>query len=345
MFFKNELNMALKRISELETEIKSLKEDTVSKKEFSKLQSRFSKAEETIQILSENKSEAKAETNSGKTTVAVQPTENKKAVTKKKESVKTYEAEPVKPVSVKDFVANYKKPDCGPFRYADYKDGIEITKYIGLNRTEVDIPAYIDEKPVIRIGDNAFENAEELEKITFPETLVEIGRRAFASTGLRNFYANSELKLIDASAFFLCKNLQTAIIPDRIIEIKPSTFGYCEKLNYVKFSSRLTIIGEKAFYGCKALRAVNFPPTLRRVEDEAFFDTMIYKIVFPQNVEFIGSCAIAKSPKHIAFLSADTEIKDRFYLNEAVYCIPGGKTYDCLREHGENIRPLEEFPE
>ena len=35
MFFRNELNLALKKISELETEINNLKKDTVSRKELS----------------------------------------------------------------------------------------------------------------------------------------------------------------------------------------------------------------------------------------------------------------------------------------------------------------------
>lgn len=345
MFFKTELSMALNKIAELEAEIKSLKEDTVSKKEFSKLQSKLSKMEETIRILSENKSEAKTDTNSEKTMVLVQPTENLTAVAKKKKSIKANEPELEKIISVKDFAANNKNTDCSIFKYADYKDGIEITKYIGLNKSKVDIPDYIEGKPVIRIGDNAFENAREVEKITLPNTLKEIGRDAFASTGLCTFSANSNLILIDVNAFFLCKSLQTVTIPDSITEIKPSTFACCEKLKYVKFPNRLTIIGKNAFNGCKALESINFPPTLRRVEDKAFFDTMIYKIVFPQKVEFVGSCAFVKSPKHIAFLSVDTEIQDHFYLSEAVYCIPGGKTYDCLRKQGATIRPLEEYPE
>ena len=57
MFFRNELNLALKKISELETEINNLKKDTVSRKEFSELQNKLSKAEETIKKLSENKTD------------------------------------------------------------------------------------------------------------------------------------------------------------------------------------------------------------------------------------------------------------------------------------------------
>lgn len=63
--------------------------------------------------------------------------------------------------------------------YAPYKNGIVIKRYRGI-ATTVEIPAYIDEKPVIAIEKKAFLSCKTIKEVSLPDTMEEIGDWAFA---------------------------------------------------------------------------------------------------------------------------------------------------------------------
>lgn len=67
----------------------------------------------------------------------------------------------------------------GQLAYALYKNGIVIKRYRGI-ATTVEIPAYIDEKPVIAIEKKAFLSCKTIKEISLPDTIEEIGDWAFA---------------------------------------------------------------------------------------------------------------------------------------------------------------------
>ncbi len=67
----------------------------------------------------------------------------------------------------------------GQLAYAPYKNGIVIRRYRGIAAT-VEIPAYIDEKPVIAIEKKAFLSCKTIKEISLPDTMEEIGDWAFA---------------------------------------------------------------------------------------------------------------------------------------------------------------------
>lgn len=67
----------------------------------------------------------------------------------------------------------------GKLAYVPYKNGIAIKRYRGI-ATTVEIPAFIEEKPVIAIEKKAFLSCKTIKEISLPDTIEEIGDWAFA---------------------------------------------------------------------------------------------------------------------------------------------------------------------
>ena len=87
-------------------------------------------------------------------------------------------------------------------------------------------------KTVERITDkNGFRNSETLTSIVLPDSLTEIGERAFT----------------------LCKKLSSVIIPNSVTEICRFTFNGCSSLVSVVIPDSVKKIGDFAFYGCDNL--------------------------------------------------------------------------------------------
>lgn len=64
------------------------------------------------------------------------------------------------------------------FEYDSYRDGMTITGYIGKS-TEVRIPDKIKGKPVVEIGENAFEDCTWLASVTIPDGVTVIEHHTF----------------------------------------------------------------------------------------------------------------------------------------------------------------------
>ena len=172
-----------------------------------------------------------------------------------------------------------RNPDWGVTEFGEY-DGLiyailsnEITviRYIGKEQNVI-IPSTIKERPVTKIGNNAFSYCTDLTSITIPESVNYIGERAF----------------------FYCINLASISIPDSVEEIKPYTFYNCENLISITFgkNSQLNFIGNDSFRGCISLTEIFIPDTVTHINYYAFQDCIKLKsVVFTENsqLEFLDS--------------------------------------------------------
>jgi len=198
--------------------------------------------------------------------------------------------------------------------------------YLKKTSSTLKIPGFIEDLPVIKIEDQAFEIVYGFKKVILPDGLREIGRRSFSGAGIREVYLPSTLEKIDEFAFLLCgvkrvtffgvnkKSHQRAF---NRLELSPSAFDgnyideilveeenpFAKDINgkglYSKDGKRLNlgtvsgkiedgteIIGRNAFKG-RGLRSVNMPDTVIKVERSAFEHNDIDKINFSQNLEVI----------------------------------------------------------
>ena len=96
------------------------------------------------------------------------------------------------------------------FQYALADGKYTVTGYIGSD-TEVEIPAFYQDKLVTSIGDGAFSGCSELTSITIPEGVISIGQ----------------------GAFYNCTQLISIVLPRSIAEIGGDACCYCDRLNAV----------------------------------------------------------------------------------------------------------------
>lgn len=102
--------------------------------------------------------------------------------------------------------------DFGDFSYETAEDGVTITGYSGTD-TEVDIPETIEDKPVVAIGQQAFEKNDTMTHVTIPESVTSIGVYAFHScTALTEISLPAQTATIQAAAFYNCTSLERIAI-------------------------------------------------------------------------------------------------------------------------------------
>lgn len=119
------------------------------------------------------------------------------------------------------------------------------------------------------IGDSAFSDCYQLEKIQLPEQLISIGDNAFAN----------------------CNDLTAPVIPDSVVHIGAAAFDNCfaamEDVEGVKYVDSWAVdadtaiksanlrggtrgISELAFYECTEMTSANLPDSVNFINDEAF---------------------------------------------------------------------------
>lgn len=120
------------------------------------------------------------------------------------------------------------------------KDGRKLMAYLG-NSKHFAIPEGVE-----TIEAYAFEDLEFLSDVTLPESLVEIGEKAFSNTSIRSVVLSSKVK-----------------------EIKNDAFSACSKLSAIVLNEGLEIIGDKSFEGCP-IASVEIPSTVKLLGKYSF---------------------------------------------------------------------------
>ena len=158
------------------------------------------------------------------------------------------------------------------FQYTVDDTGATVTGYTGQGGT-VEIPSVLGGKPVVAIGNNAFQmpNLEirtDITAVILPEGLQSIGR----------------------SAFWGCAGITSIEIPDSVTEIGVAAFETCMALAQVTLPQNLTQISDSLFHNCP-LTEIDLPQGITRIGDYAFRDTGLTAIVIPEGTLSIGKCA------------------------------------------------------
>ncbi len=131
------------------------------------------------------------------------------------------------------------------------KDGQTIERYPMAKPDEV----FFVPMGVTKIEASAFAGSKNLRAVPMPPTVIEIGAKAFAGSGIGS-----------------------VSIPRAVRKISDGTFEGCKGLGHVHLPEGLQVIGNNAFNGCKALvkygisgkRGINFPKSLKAIGKDAF---------------------------------------------------------------------------
>ncbi|MBQ7190067.1 MAG: leucine-rich repeat domain-containing protein, partial [Kiritimatiellae bacterium] len=137
----------------------------------------------------------------------------------------------------------------------------------------VTIPGTLNGYTVTGIGDNAFRDCHDLERVTIPSTVTRIGNGAFRS----------------------CDYLDNVVIPDSVTEIGDSAFYECSYIQNLLIGTGVKTVGNYAFYGCSSLQRVSFPGNaLTSIGYGAFSGNWrMVSVNLPGSVTSIGSYAFS----------------------------------------------------
>ena len=140
---------------------------------------------------------------------------------------------------------------------------------------------------VTHVDSAGFYEEPNIVSLTLPNTIKEIGYKAFAHcTNLSDLTISSDIDIItiDNQAFYGCTNLKNITFNGDIEILGDQTFFGCSSLTSVNFIGTVNTIGNQAFYECYNLTSINFyqttPPSLnlRKITNEANFSKIIFTI-------------------------------------------------------------------
>ena len=170
-------------------------------------------------------------------------------------------------------------------------DGWVITSTNKIGKKEnghLEIPAEIDGKPVLKIGDLAFENCD-FSSITIPSSVIYIGERAF----------------------YNCSSLTSIEIPNGIMSIGNATFYGCSSLASIEIPNSVTSIGSYAFADCSSLTNIIIPNSVTDIDNWAFENcTRLTKVEIPNSVIYIGDFAFRGCSSLTVYCEVESQPND-----------------------------------
>ena len=180
---------------------------------------------------------------------------------------------------------NNCKGEFQEFIIQENDDNIKLLEYLSHDISSVEIPDFINEKPVTVIEDTCFFNHPELKRVIFPNTIERIGEEAFA----------------------LCSGIEGLLLPDSITEIGVHAFRDCKGLKKVVMPKHLSVLRAGVFAFCYLHddTVIELPNELEEIEAHAFYSGGSFKLVIPESVKRIGIGAFNWGPKVITSLPYD----------------------------------------
>lgn len=102
------------------------------------------------------------------------------------------------------------------------------------------IPEKYNGKPVVEIGERAFEDCDIIEKVILSDSIIAIGERAFQN----------------------CRSLESINLGKSVTNIGWFAFGWCTSLQSISFSNSVINIEQNAFCSCESLKTINYEGTI-----------------------------------------------------------------------------------
>lgn len=171
------------------------------------------------------------------------------------------------------------------------------------------------------ITNNAFYGFSGLTSVKIPSSVTSIGTECFWDcSGIKTIEIGDNTSqeaatVVGMRAFYMCKNLESAVLGNNIVEIGRNAFDGCESLQSIVVPNSVKTMGSHAFVGCKSLESVQLSENLKRIEWASFGSCYNLKsIIIPDGVEFLGESAFG-------YCNSLTEVKLPRSLQKLDWCV------------------------
>lgn len=133
-----------------------------------------------------------------------------------------------------------------------------------------------------------------VEHITLPESIKIRDNAFYNCKTLISASIPNEVSVIPAGIFYGCSNLSHVDLPSSVKQISSEAFSGCISLTSISLPNTIECIGDNAFSSCTKLQVVEFPKYLKQIGKYAFYNcSSLKEIRFPASISSIGEHAFA----------------------------------------------------
>ncbi|MEI0559792.1 leucine-rich repeat domain-containing protein [Brachyspira intermedia] len=171
---------------------------------------------------------------------------------------------------------------------------------------------------ITEIGEYSF-YCPELTEITLPSNLITIGNRGLIGCyNLKSLKLPNSLKTIGELALKEC-GFSSIEIPDSVTSIGKSAFGDCENLVNVKLPNNLETIPDSMFESCGSLNTITIPASVKTIEKFAFYYSKNFESIRflndnPASIT-VGVSVFAGCPLQTVYIPASSSASDAEWRN------------------------------
>lgn len=220
----------------------------------------------------------------------------------------------------------YGASDVRYFTFTELDDGTYSVKATDVSKLPeyVYIPKEYNGKAITKIDEAGFAYNEKVKFYEIPDTIIEIGTRAFAENirlSKVRFSFGSRLKTIGIAAFEYNEQLATLSSPKASIGEVPScvttmlynAFYYCEKLTKAVIPPKVTTAHEFVFIGCTSVETIELN-NVKHINRSAFWECSPISLDIPASVEFIDNTAFGNCSETLESITVDED--NQYYYAE-----------------------------
>ncbi len=121
-----------------------------------------------------------------------------------------------------------------------------------------------------RMAGCAFRLCRNIESVTLPDGISEIGDYCFANCSkLTSVNLPNGIKRVGYNAFYGCSGLESVDVPYGVTSIGPAAFRYCTNIKSLTLPNTLELIENSAFEDCTSLTSVYVPDSVKQINQYA----------------------------------------------------------------------------
>lgn len=154
---------------------------------------------------------------------------------------------------------------------------------------EIEIP-----EGVTDICYGAFYHCDDLERVSLPDSVMNVEPKAFAFTAMmKNFENDGTAFLVNGGVLLAYNGSDSQVfVPGGIRIIASEVFAGHEEIESIRLPDSVLVVGEAAFEGCTGLRQVNLGAGVEQIKDRAFAGcSSLEAVKLPASVRTVGQLA------------------------------------------------------